>query len=376
VTLVLGIESSCDETAVALVQDGLVVRGHALASQIDLHARFGGVIPEVASRSHLEAIFPLLEDALAEAGVTLSDVDALAVTTTPGLVGCLLVGLHVAKGLSLVTGLPLVPVNHVHAHIWAALMEPVGRSSGSSEETPAGELEDPSAESPVGPPTGVPLPLGAAAWVDPGRPIASLVVSGGHTSLYASRSPTQHELLGATIDDAAGEAYDKVSALLKLGYPGGPVIDRLAQQGDATAFAFPRSRPGGLDFSFSGLKTAVLYGTRGPNAARKAPLLPGVRPADVAASFQAAVVDVLGARLLEAARQIEAQALVVSGGVAANSALRARVTALAAEERLPLYLPSMRLTTDNAMMIAGLGQHLFEQGAVAGLEVDAAPRAD
>ena len=347
-TLILAIESSCDETAVALVEDGIHTRSHALASQVDLHARFGGVIPEVASRSHLEALFPLLDDALRDAGVTLADVDALAVTTTPGLVGCLLVGLGAAKGLALATGLPLVPVNHVHAHVWGALMDPVGGG----------------------------LPRGAAAWLEPDRPLASLVVSGGHTSLYASRSPTEHELRGASVDDAAGEAYDKVAALLGLSYPGGPVIDRLAQQGDAGRFDFPRSRPGGLDFSFSGLKTAVLYASRGSNCGRGAPLLPGLEVKDLAASFQAAVVDVLGERLLECAEEIDAQALVVCGGVAANSALRTRVTGLAGERGLPLYLPPMHLATDNAIMIGGLAHHLLERGLTADLGVDAAPRAD
>lgn len=346
-TLVLALESSCDETAVALVEDGRRTLAQTVASQVDLHARFGGVIPEVASRSHLEALFPLLEDTLAQAGRTLADVDALAVTTTPGLVGCLLVGLSAAKGLALATGLPIVPVNHVHAHVYGALMEPDG------DQPPAEE-----------------------AWVDPDRPLASLVVSGGHTSLYASHSPTEHELVGRTIDDAAGEAYDKVGSLLGLPYPGGPAIDRLAAQGDPKAHALPRSRPAGLDFSFSGLKTAVLYAARGPNASRHAPLLPDVEPADLAASFQAAVVDVLAQRLLEAAERLDAQALVVAGGVAANSALRARMAAEAGERGLPLYVPPLHLATDNAVMIGGLAHHLLAAGVTGDLALDAAPRAD
>ena len=338
-SLILGIESSCDETAAAVVRDGHQVLGERVASQVDLHARFGGVIPEVASRSHLEAIFPLIEDTLEEAGVTLTEVDALAVTTTPGLVGCLLVGLSAAKGLALATGLPLVPVNHVHAHIWGALME----------RPP----EDP------------------VPW-----PVVSLVVSGGHTSLFASTGPSEHRLLGRTLDDAAGEAYDKVSAVLGLGYPGGPVIDKIAAQGDPKAHAFPRTRVDGLDFSFSGLKTAVLYACRGPNARRDAPLLPDVVPADVAASFQAAVVDVLVARLEDAAKAIDAGGLVICGGVAANSALRAGAEALSERLGLPFYRPSMRLATDNAVMIAGLGHHLFTHGVRGDLALDATPRAD
>jgi N6-L-threonylcarbamoyladenine synthase len=338
-TLVLGIESSCDETAAAVVRDGSEVLGERVASQVDLHARFGGVIPEVASRSHLEALFPVIDDALDEGGVTLEDIDAIAVTNTPGLVGCLLVGLSGAKGLSLATGKPLIPVNHVHAHVYGALME--------------------SAE------------LGSAPW-----PIASLVVSGGHTSLYASSSPTEHQRLGRTIDDAAGEAYDKVAAVLGLGYPGGPVIDRLAADGNPTAYAFPRTRLAGLDFSFSGLKTAVVYAARGPNTRRGAPLLPDLCKADLAASFQAAVVDVLVGRLTAAAKVIDAGGLLICGGVAANSALRERAQAEADRLDLPLFLPSRRLATDNAVMIAGLGYHLMEAGVVGGLELDAAPRAD
>jgi N6-L-threonylcarbamoyladenine synthase len=339
-TRVLGLETSCDETAVAVVIDGVTVVAERVSSQIDIHAPFGGVIPEVASRSHLEVLFPLINEVVDESGLGWNDLDALAVTHTPGLIGCLLVGLSAAKGLSLATGLPLVGVNHVHAHIYGALMD------------------------------------GLAAGRTPEWPLASLVVSGGHTSLYASHSPIEHVRVARTIDDAAGEAYDKVAAILGLGYPGGPIIDRLAQSGNPTAYAFPRPRPEGLAFSFSGLKTAVLYATKGQGPASKLPLKPDVVPADVAASFQAAVVDVLAGRLMGCAEQLGAGGLVVCGGVAANSALRQRVEAEAAARGLPLFLPPMRLATDNAVMIAGLGHHLFAAGRTHDLALDALPRTD
>ncbi len=343
--LLLGIETSCDETAAAVVEDGVHIRGERVSSQIDLHARFGGVIPEVASRSHLEVLFPLIEDTLAAARLTWDDLDGLAVTTTPGLVGCLLVGLSAAKGLQLATGLPLVGVNHVHAHIYGALMPALERAQRDQ-----------------GPPV---------TW-----PLASLVVSGGHTSLYESRSVSEHRLVGRTIDDAAGEAYDKVAAILGLEYPGGPVIDRLAQTGNPNAFALPRPRPkdGSLSFSFSGLKTAVLYAARGGQ--HRTQLRDDLSPADLAASFQAAVVDVLSDRLQQCARTIGARGLVICGGVAANSALRARAEGLAGDLGLPLHLPPLALATDNAVMIAGLGFHAFEAGHMADLTLDAAPRAD
>jgi len=339
-TLILGIETSCDETAAAVVRDGVHVLGERVASQVDLHARFGGVIPEVASRSHLEVLFPVVEDALEEAGVGLDALDALAVTTTPGLVGCLLVGLGAGKGLAIATGLPIVPVNHVHAHVYGALMPALQRGD-------------------------------TIAW-----PLAALVVSGGHTSLYACASPLELRLIGRTIDDAAGEAYDKVAAILGLGYPGGPVVDRLARRGRADAYSLPRTKVGTLDFSFSGIKTAVLHVARGHGAPRDAPLRADVEPADLAASFQAAVVDVLAERLLEAARAHGARGLVVCGGVAANSALRVRVEDEAARAGLPFHRPPLALATDNAVMIAGLGHHLLAAGRTAGLALDAAPRAD
>ena len=358
--LLLGIETSCDETAAAVVRDGVEILGQRVASQVDLHRRFGGVIPEIASRSHLEVIFPVIEEALAEARASIADLDAIAVTVTPGLVGCLLVGLSAAKGLSLASGKPLVPVNHVHAHIFGALMPWMAerRAAGESREPP---------------------------W-----PLASLVVSGGHTSFYRSRGPVEHERLGRTLDDAAGEAYDKVAAILGLPYPGGPVIDRLAKDGDTRAFDFPRHRApagdgeaGPLDVSFSGLKTAVLYAVRGvperaspPGPSRAVALKPGIRPADVAASFQAAVVDVLVDRLQRCAEAIDAGGLVICGGVAANSALRARAQQLAAELGLPLFLPPMALATDNAVMIAGLGYWLLAAGRTADLSQDVVARTD
>ncbi|HZL99100.1 MAG TPA: tRNA (adenosine(37)-N6)-threonylcarbamoyltransferase complex transferase subunit TsaD, partial [Planctomycetota bacterium] len=314
----------------------------------------------IASRSHLELVCPVIEEALDEAGVEVAALDGIAVTVTPGLVGCLLVGLSAAKGLCLASGKPLVPVNHVHAHVFGALMPWL------AERRAAGEPAEP-------------------PW-----PLASLVVSGGHTSLYRSRGPAEHERLGRTLDDAAGEAYDKVSAILGLSYPGGPVLDRLAQRGDARAFDFPRHRsPGGgessgagagpLDVSFSGLKTAVLYAVRAspePSPARGVALRPGVRPADVAASFQAAVVDVLADRLQRCAETIGAGGLVICGGVAANSALRARARELAASLGLPLFLPPMALATDNAVMIAGLGHWLLEAGRVGDLSQDVVARTD
>jgi N6-L-threonylcarbamoyladenine synthase len=301
--LVLGIETSCDETAAAVVEDGRIVRSSVVSSQVDLHAQYGGVVPEVASRAHVDLIVPVVADALGEAGVELHDLDAVAATRGPGLAGALLVGVSAAKALALVAGIPYVGVNHLEAHLYA------------------GWLEQP----------------------ELATPLAVLLVSGGHTMLVAVDGPGEYRILGQTVDDAAGEAFDKVARFLGLGYPGGPAIDRLARQGDPRAIPFPRAMPGELDCSFSGLKTAVVHHVRAH---------PEVVVADVAASFQEAVVDQLLDKLARAADVAEATTLVLGGGVAANSRLRERTEALAAATGRAAFLPPLALCTDNAAMIA------------------------
>jgi N6-L-threonylcarbamoyladenine synthase len=303
-TTILGIETSCDETAASVVVGGHLVRSSVVSSQVDIHARFGGVVPEIASRAHVDLLTPVIAEALVEAGVDGPDLDAVAATVGPGLVGSLLVGVSTAKALALVWDVPFVAVNHLEAHLYAAL------------------VEDPSLE----------------------LPVVVLLVSGGHTMLVAMEGHGRYRLLGATLDDAAGEAFDKVARYLGLGYPGGPAIDRIAMEGDAHAIAFPRALYGdGLDFSFSGLKTAVI------NHVRKHP---EVATADVAASFQEAVVDVLVAKARRAARQIGARGLVLGGGVAANSLLRERFLSACVEDGIHGFLPSRAMCTDNAAMVA------------------------
>ncbi len=306
---VLGIETSCDETAAAVVDGGSVIVSSVVSSQIDLHARYGGVVPELAGRAHVELLTPVLGEALAGAGSdpTGSGIDAVAVTMGPGLVGSLLVGVAEAKALALSWGVPLIGVNHLEAHLFASL------------------LEQP----------------------DLGWPLVVLLVSGGHTLLIEVTEPGRYRLLGGTIDDAAGEAFDKVARFLGLGYPGGPAIDRIADQGDPKAYSFPRSLPGdGYDFSFSGLKTSVV------NTVRKRP---DAETADVAASFRQAVVDVLVTRARKAAADVGAVALCLAGGVAANALLRRRIEEVCAEDGIGAFVPSRALCTDNAAMVAAAG---------------------
>lgn len=335
--LVLGIETSCDETAAAVVRDGHETLASIVASQDELHSPYGGVVPEIACRAHLVTLLPVVCGALDEAGVGAGDLDAVAVARAPGLVGSLLIGLTAAKTIAWLHGLPLVGVNHLHAHTYAAALE-----------------------------RNAPL-----------FPCVSLVASGGHTSLFHSRTPVEHDLLGATLDDAAGEAFDKVAAILGLGYPGGPHVDRAAHTGDPRAVAFPRTRlkPGSFDFSFSGIKTAVLYHCRGQGGRGKARVLSTQEVADIAASFQEAVVDVLVEKVLAAARRTGVERITVGGGVAANTRLRDRLKHAARSEGLELALPPMRYCVDNAAMVAGIGYHLFQAGRTSALSLDADPTA-
>jgi N6-L-threonylcarbamoyladenine synthase len=331
--LVLGIESTCDETGAAVVENGVTVRSNVIASQVELHARYRGVVPEIASRAHIENILPVVTDALAAADVTLSDIDAVAVAHRPGLIGCLLIGVTAAKTLAWSLGKPLVGVDHVHAHLYSV------RLDGGAE---------------------IPMPA------------VGLVCSGGHTALYHLKSLLDVELVGSTLDDAVGEAYDKVAAILGLGYPGGPVIDALAAEGNPKAIAFPRSRLNrqSLDFSFSGLKTSVLYHVRGfQGKERDVSAMPPAEIRDVAASFQAACVDVLVEKIRRAARQFEARSVVIGGGVSANRGLREAMGGFS----LPVFFPPMQYCTDNAAMSAGLAHLFLSAGRTSPLDLDAIP---
>ncbi|HKE00701.1 MAG TPA: tRNA (adenosine(37)-N6)-threonylcarbamoyltransferase complex transferase subunit TsaD [Planctomycetota bacterium] len=332
-TLVLGIESSCDETAAAVVE-GRRVRSSIVASQAALHAPFRGVVPEIASRSHLEEIVPVIDAALREASVVASDLDAVAVTTRPGLVGSLVVGLTAAKAFAWYHGRPLVGVDHLAAHVYAATME------GEAVRLPA----------------------------------IALVASGGHTAVYRYRSASTLEAIGETNDDAAGEAFDKVAALLGLAYPGGPSIEKAAAAAGsrATAFAVPRVSSGPFDFSFSGLKTAVRYRVRPPGAATTR-ALESSEVAELAAGFERAAVEHLVAGTLAAARAENATTVLVGGGVACNRRLRERLAEECAREGRGLRVPRPALCADNAAMIAGLGAALLEEGRADALDLAAYP---
>jgi N6-L-threonylcarbamoyladenine synthase len=319
--LILAIETSCDDTCAALVSEGGEIRSNVIASQGLLHARYGGVVPEIASRRHLELVDAVVADALERAGARLDDVDTVAVTRGPGLIGALLVGVSWAKALAATRRLPLVPVDHLHGHVVAATLGPE--------------------------------PIGS--------PFLSLVASGGHTFLARVDDPSSYTVLGQTLDDAAGEAFDKGARLLGLGYPGGPELDRLAREGDPDAYHFPRSAPGELDFSFSGLKTALLYRLRDE---------PEANHADLAASYQRAIVDALVARTRAALEREGLEQLAIGGGVAANSELRAAVGELDAAVRVP----PPELCTDNAAMIAGAARFLEPIEYPGYLGLDAAAR--
>ena len=323
--VILGIETSCDETAAAVVVRATEVRSSIVSSQIDLHARYGDVVPEVASRAHVESIMPVVEQALTESGLTAPEIDAVAATHGPGLVGALLVGVAAAKAMALVWDVPFVAVNHLEAHLYAAF------------------LEEPDLE----------------------MPLVILLVSGGHTMLILMEDHLRYRVLGATVDDAAGEAFDKVARFMELGYPGGPIIDRLSETGDPTAIAFPRAMVhDGWNFSFSGVKTSVV------NHVRKHP---GVAVEDVAASFQEAVADVLVTKARRAAREHGAKGLCLAGGVAANSRLRAMMAEAAAADGLRAFLPSRAMCTDNAAMVAAAGWWRLAADGPSGLDVGADP---
>ncbi|MBV8172024.1 MAG: tRNA (adenosine(37)-N6)-threonylcarbamoyltransferase complex transferase subunit TsaD [Candidatus Eremiobacteraeota bacterium] len=333
--LLLGIETSCDDTAAAVVQDGRKVLANVLASQDEFHREYGGVVPEIASRRHAEAVGAVIEQALSRAGRSYDDLDGVAVTAGPGLAGSLVVGVAAAQAIAFACDLPAYAVNHLHGHLFANY------------------LENPD----------------APGQRPPRDPFICLIVSGGHTDLIYVESAAQHRIIGRTRDDAAGEAYDKVARLLGLGFPGGPALDALAQRGDSSAFDFPRSLldDGSHDFSFSGLKTAVRYHLDAHTADATE------RAADVAASFQAAVVDVLCAKTLRAAEEFGVGTVALAGGVSANSALRTRMRELGSARGLDVLIPPLAYCTDNAAMIAAAAYHRGELARVPVAKLHADP---
>ena len=326
--IVLGIESSCDETAAAVVKDGKM-RSNVIASQIKAHSKYGGVVPEIASRKHIEAINPVIEQALSDAGVGLSEIEGIAVTRGPGLIGSLLIGLATAKAIAYALDIPFVGVNHLEGHITAAFL---------AEKVPQ-------------------------------FPFAALVVSGGHTNIFLVKNYHDFKLLGQTRDDAAGEAFDKAAKLLNLGYPGGVVIDKIAKGGNPQAIAFPRAMKDSPDFSFSGLKTSLLtmVKKRGCNFSEEE--LP-----DVVASYQEAIVDVLVEKTMRAVQDNGIRQVVICGGVAANSRLREKFADAALKNKIDLFIPPIILCTDNAAMIAAIGEIMLKSGRRDSLDLNAVSR--
>jgi N6-L-threonylcarbamoyladenine synthase len=329
--LIMGIETSCDETAAAIVKDGKKIISNVVASQISIHQKYGGVVPEIASRKHMEYIIPVIDKALDESGEKITDLSAIAVTYGPGLIGSLLVGLSVAKAMAYAQNIPLIGVNHLEAHIYANFLE-------HNEIKP---------------------------------PFVCLIVSGGHTSLVYIRHFGEYELLGQTKDDAAGEVFDKIAKFLNLGYPGGPIIEKLAKEGDPSSIQFPRPilNDKTYDFSFSGLKTAVIYHIKELEKRNK-----NIPVSDILASFQQATIDVLVEKTIKAALQFKAKQIILAGGVAANTSLRREIKEKANLFNIKVFYPSISLCTDNAAMVASAGYYKFKENKKSSLTLDAASR--
>lgn len=329
---ILAIETSCDETACAVLENGRLLLSSVVASQMDIHARYGGVFPEVASRQHVLSVMPVVQSALAKAHLTMQDIDAIAVTQGPGLAGSLVVGMNMAKGMALALDKPLIGVNHLEGHIYSAWVYEAGDTV---------------------PP-------------EPQFPLMALLVSGGHTELNLMTDHLTYQRLGSTLDDAAGEAFDKVARLLELPYPGGPSVQKAAEEGDPARFNFPRAwLDGTWNFSFSGVKTSVLYEVQELKKRSN-----GIPVHDLAASFQQAVIDVLFKKTMNAAREFGAKEILVAGGVSANRPLR---QTFKSQEEFPVRIPPFSLCTDNAAMIAAAGYYRYTLGHVSGLEIDAQP---